>query len=119
MFTVVISVAKWSYRLLLVLLILVKGLPRSVSRVEKHPSVLPVYFKLQPAEVNCYTGLVLERFETLPLLETKYDIFLALYITQRCNVEFSEVSFKRDFHHDYLGMVTEFKFFFEYPQAFH
>ena len=80
---IVISVAKWSYRLLLVLLILVKGLPCSVSRVEKHPSVLPVYFKLQPAEVNCYTGLVLERFETLPLLETieNNDIFLALYIS--------------------------------------
>ena len=72
---IVIRVAKWSYRLLLVLLISVKGLPCSVSRVGKHVSVLPVYFKLQPAEVNCYTGLVLERFETLPLLDTKYVIY--------------------------------------------
>ena len=69
--------------LLLLLLILVQGLPCSVSRVERHLSVLPIYLELQPGQVNWYTRLLLERLGTLSLFETKYDIFLVLYITMK------------------------------------
>ena len=69
--------------LLLLILILVQGLPCSVSRVERHLSVLPIYLELQPGQVNWYTRLLLERLGTLSLFETKYDIFLVLYITMK------------------------------------
>ena len=63
------------------LLILVKGLPCSMNRIEKHLSFSPIYFKLQPGQVNWYTRLLLERFGTLSLFETKHDIVLMLCIT--------------------------------------
>ena len=48
----------WEIKLLLLLLlILVQGLPCSVSRVERHLSVLPIYIELQPGQVNWYTRL--------------------------------------------------------------
>ena len=76
---------KWccEIELLLFLLISVKALPCSVSRVESHLSVLPIYSKLQPGQVNWNTRLLPERFETLFLFETKYDIFFVLYITMK------------------------------------
>ena len=51
--------------------------------MERHLSVLLIYFELQPGQVNWYTGLLLQRLETLSLFETKYDIFLVLYITMK------------------------------------
>ena len=69
--------------LLLLLLILVQGLPCSVSRVGRHLSVLSIYLELQPGQVNWYTRLLLERLGTLSLFETNYDIFLVLYITMK------------------------------------
>ena len=42
-----------------------------------------LYFELQPGQVNWYTRLLLERLGTLSLFETKYDIFLVLYIAMK------------------------------------
>ena len=55
----------------------------SLLRHHRHLSVLPIYLELQPEQVNWYTRLLLERLGMLSLFETKYDIFLVLYITMK------------------------------------
>ena len=54
-----------------------------MSRVERHLSVLLLYFELQPGQVNGYTGLLLQRLETLSLFETVYTVYSVCHTLSR------------------------------------
>ena len=53
--------------------------------MERHLSVLLIYFELQPGQVLELVHRVasIQRLETLSFFETKDDIFLVLYITMK------------------------------------